>query len=80
MSVGRLIVSDTEDDLRATAEDIAADSARLTRIEIEKTNLDADDPRLPDLSAEGERIARRIVPKTAAESDLVARLQEANAD
>lgn len=69
-------MSDTEDDLRATAEDIVADSARLARIEVEKTNLDADDPRLSDLSAEGERIARRIVPKTTAESELVASLRE----
>ena len=35
---------DLEDDLRATADDIAADAARLTEIEEEKTRLDADDP------------------------------------
>lgn len=70
-------MSDTESDLRATAEDIAADSARLTRIEIEKTHLDAHDPRVAELSMEGEEIARRIVPKTVAEREIVEHLQRA---
>jgi hypothetical protein len=69
-------VSEMKNDLRATAEDIAADSARLTRIELEKTRLDAQDPRMVDLSAEGEQIARRLVPKAAAERDLADRLQQ----
>jgi hypothetical protein len=63
-------VSDMENDLRATAEDIAADAARLAEIEEEKAGLETDDPRLVALSAEGEEIARRLVPKTAAESEL----------
>jgi hypothetical protein len=63
-------VSDLENDLRATAEDIAADAARLTAIEDEKTRLGSDDPRLVELSAEGEAIARRLVPKTVAEREL----------
>ena len=67
-------MSDLEHDLRATTEDIAADSARITEIETEKGRLSADDPKLPELSAETERLARRIVPKAAAESDLVDRL------
>ena len=65
-------MSDVENDLRATAEDIAADAARLAAIEDEKARLESDDPRLLELSAEGERIARRLVPKTAAESELAA--------
>jgi hypothetical protein len=63
-------VSDLDEDLRATAEDIAADAARLTEIEEEKARLGTEDPRLLDLSAEGEEIARRLVPKTAAETEL----------
>ncbi len=63
-------MSELENDLRATAEDIAADAARLTEIEVEKTRLGSDDPRLLELSAEGEAIARRLVPKTAAETEL----------
>ena len=65
-------VSELENDLRATGEDIAADAARLAAIEDEKASLEADDPRLLELSAEGEAIARRLVPKTAAESELAA--------
>jgi hypothetical protein len=65
-------VSELENDLRATAEDIAADAARLAEIEDEKGRLDADDPRLVELSVEGEALARRLVPKTAAESELAA--------
>ena len=67
-------MSELEHDLRATTEDIAADSARITDIEREKGRLSADDPKLPELSAETERLAQRIVPKAAAESDLVDRL------
>jgi hypothetical protein len=63
-------VSDLDSDLRATAEDIAADAARLAAIEEEKARLGTDDPRLLELSQEGEEIARRLVPKTAAESEL----------
>ena len=65
-------MSELENDLRATAEDIAADAARLAAIEDEKASLGADDPRLLELSAEGEEIARRLVPKTSAESELAA--------
>ncbi len=63
-------MSDLQEDLRATAADIAADAARLTAIEDEKARLGTDDPRLAELSAEGEAIARRLVPKTAAETEL----------
>jgi hypothetical protein len=63
-------MSDPEEDLRATAEAIADDAARLAAIEEEKAGLDADDPRMVELSVEGERLARAIVPKTQAELDL----------
>jgi hypothetical protein len=62
---------DLEQDLRATEEDIAADSMRLAALEREKAGLDGDDPRLIELSAEGERLARQILPKTVAERDIV---------
>lgn len=64
-------MSEMEHDLRATAEDIAAEAADLASIEVEKTRLDVHDPRVADLSAESERIARRLVPKTTAERELV---------
>ena len=37
-------MSDLEQDLRATAEDIAADSSRLAALEREKARLEPDDP------------------------------------
>ncbi len=63
-------MSDVERDLRATAEDVAADAARIQEIEEEKSRLAASDPRVAELSAESERLARRLVPKTAAEREL----------
>lgn len=69
-------MSDLERDLRATAEDIAADAARLQTIEEEKARLDPSDPRVVELSAESERLARRLVPKTAAERELADAAQD----
>jgi cysteine sulfinate desulfinase/cysteine desulfurase-like protein len=69
------MVSEQEDDLRATTEDIAADAEELKAIEQEKARLEPEDPRMTELSEEVERIARRIVPKTVAERKLV---EEAN--
>jgi hypothetical protein len=64
-------VSNTADDIRATAEDVAADAHRIEEIERAKGRLAVDDPRMAALSAESERIARRMVPKTVAERELV---------
>ena len=69
------MVSEQEDDLRATTEDIAADAQEIQAIEAEKSRLEPEDPRMTELSEEVERIARRIVPKTVAERRLV---EEAN--
>jgi len=63
-------VSDLEGDLRATAEDIAADATKLKEIEEKKADLDAGDPLVRELSDESERLARRMVPKTVAEREL----------
>jgi hypothetical protein len=63
-------VANRDDDLKATAEDIAADAGRLEAIETQKAELDADDPRMVELAAESEQLARRIVPKTVAEREL----------
>ena len=64
------MVTDTGDDLRATSEDVAADADRLRRIEERKQSLPTDDPELIELSAEAERIARGLVPKTVAQKEL----------
>jgi cysteine sulfinate desulfinase/cysteine desulfurase-like protein len=75
MAHRRGTVSEQEDDLRATTEDIAADAREVQAIEEEKSRLEPEDPRMTELSEEVERIARRIVPKTVAERRLV---EEAN--
>lgn len=69
-------MSELERDLQATAEDIAADAARLQAIEEEKSTLDPSDQRVAELSAESERLARRLVPKTAAERELADAAEE----
>lgn len=69
---------DVESDLRATAEDIAADAAELQAIEQEKATLDVADPRLQELSAESERLAREIVPKTIAEREITDEIADAS--
>lgn len=63
-------MSEPEEDLRSTAEDVAADAARLLIIEAEKAHLDPGDPRADELSAEAVRLARRLVPKTVAQREL----------
>lgn len=68
-------MSDLEDDLRATADSIAADAERLAAIDVEKEGLEVDDPRMVELSAESARLAARLVPKTSAELDLAVRAQ-----
>lgn len=68
-------MSEQEDDLRATTEDIAADAEEVQAIEREKSRLEPEDPRMTELSEEVERIARRIVPKAVAQRRLV---EEAN--
>jgi hypothetical protein len=71
MAHRRGTVSEQEDDLRATTEDIAADAREVQAIEEEKSRLEPEDPRMTELSEEVERIARQIVPKTVAERRLV---------
>jgi hypothetical protein len=63
-------MSELHEDLRATAESIAGDAERLAAIEEKKTALEDDDPKLVPLSREAQRIARDLVPKTAAELEL----------
>jgi hypothetical protein len=63
-------MSDLEDDLKATAADIAADASELQAIEEEKTRLAADDPRMSRLARLSERLVRRILPKATAQRAL----------
>jgi hypothetical protein len=68
-------MSNLEDDLRATADSIAGDAERLAAIEEQKQGLEADDPRMVELSAESERLAAKLMPKTIAELDLATKAQ-----
>jgi hypothetical protein len=67
---GRPALSERDDEIRATAEDVKADAAKLRDIEDAKANLDPDDPRTAELAREAERLARRIIPKVVAEREL----------
>lgn len=68
-------MSETEDDLRTTAQSIAADAERLRQVEEAKTELAVDDPQLGDLTEQAERIVDEISAKGALQSALVEELQ-----
>jgi hypothetical protein len=68
-------MTDTDDDLRATAEQIITDADRLASIEEEKLTLEPADPRMVVLSEAARAIAKDLVPKTLAESELAAEAQ-----
>ena len=64
-------VNDLDNDIRATADDIATDAERIRAIESEKARLAADDPRLVDLARESEDLAAKLATKTRVETALV---------
>lgn len=64
------MMSEAQDDLRATADSIIEDAGRLAAVETEKRGLTPGDPRLVRLSEVAAAIARQILPKTKAESEL----------
>jgi hypothetical protein len=66
-----VIVSELEDDVRATAESIAADAERLKQVEQAKTELPISNPALRDLAAEAEQLVEVISEKAGVQSALV---------
>jgi hypothetical protein len=64
-------VSDVQDDLRSTADSIAADSERLKQVEQAKTELPGDDPALADLAAEATQLIDEMAAKATVQSSLV---------
>ena len=64
-------MSDVEDDLRSTADSIAADSERLKQVEQAKTELPGDDPALADLAAEATQLIDEMAAKATVQSSLV---------
>ncbi len=63
-------MDDLAEDLRATTESIAHDAQRLRDIELEKSRLEVDDPRILDLSEEGRRLGERLARSTVVEEQL----------
>jgi hypothetical protein len=63
-------VSDLESDIQAVSDDLIADAERLQALESEKAALPPDDPRVAELAAESEAIARRMGPKATAEREM----------
>ncbi len=59
-----------EQDLRATGDEIRQDLRRLGAVENEKQSLDAEDPRVGELSRDAVAIADRIARETRAERQL----------
>ena len=68
-------MQDSRDDLRATEESIRNDTERLKELEDKKASLDPDDERVPELSAQVERLSNELRDKSAAEKDLAERAQ-----
>lgn len=64
-------MQETEEDLRATAESIAADAERLKHVEEASAAVPIDDPQLVDLSQESQQLAEEIQAKTSLQSALV---------
>lgn len=69
-------MSDANEDLRSTAENVAMDAQVLQRIEDQKLETDPADPRLQELSAKAVAVARELHAKTLAQRDLAAEAAE----
>ncbi len=67
---GKRSMSDIDDDIKATAGAIVRDAAIITSIEDEKLTLDADDPRVADLSIAAEAVATRLLQESKVERAL----------
>jgi len=63
-------MSDVHEDVKALSSSLVNDANELARIEAEKKQLPADDPRSSDIARRSEEIAREILPKTVAERQL----------
>jgi hypothetical protein len=67
-------MSELEDDLKSTGEAIRGDADRLKQIEEAKAALDADDPRVVELSEDAQKMAHRVHRETMVESHLADRV------
>jgi hypothetical protein len=72
-------MTELQDDLRATAEDMAADAERVREIETEKSDLPVDHPRTARLSVESEALTAQMAEKAKAQMALVEKAQTGGA-
>lgn len=63
-------LTELDEDLRSTAEDIFADAGELKAVERVKAGLPAGDPRILTLSKKADELGEKIAEKTAAELKL----------
>jgi hypothetical protein len=68
-------LSDLASDIRVTAQDVAADAARIAEIEATKASLPVTDPRLPELAVESQALAAKVALTTKVETALVREAQ-----
>ena len=64
-------MSELQEDVRATAESIAADAEELKRLEQQKAAMSIDDPGLPTLADEVEELIEEIGSKGTMQSVLI---------
>jgi hypothetical protein len=65
-------MSETGSRLRATSDTLLADLERLEALERDKRQLEPDDPRLPELAAAVEDVARRLLGRSVDQRQLAA--------
>lgn len=61
---------DQQDDLQATEDSVGRDAEQVQALEGAKARLDPDDPRVPQISEQAERVAAGLHAKTVAEREL----------
>jgi hypothetical protein len=64
-------MSELRDDLRATAEDLAADADRVGEIERKKKTLPPGDPKGIELARESEQVTAEMAEKAKIETALM---------
>jgi hypothetical protein len=77
--MGAESLTELQNDIKATGEDIATDAERIRQIEQEKVTLTAGDPRLIELANESEALAAKLAVKAKVETALVEEAAERSA-
>lgn len=75
MGIERDRLTELHEDLRSTAEDLAADAARVRQIETEKAGLHPTDPKVAKLAEESEELTAQMADKAKIQSALIEEAQ-----